>query len=436
MIINRRTSLLGIGAAGLWTTAAPGFAFAEVDTDRRFVFIFLRGGMDGLSAVPAYGDPSFATVRGVLADEAPGAGSPFEVHKLDAMFGLHRDLKSMKALYDGGELTVIHAACHNYRERSHFDAQDAFDRGSLDKAVKTGWLNRTLEALPTRYKTGREDVAMGLGPTLTLSLRGDVPVGSWSPPSAPRATPDTLQRLAKLYARDPKLAPALKKGLSAEALGSLMPGMGAPAAMASPKGGMTALTANGGREEGFGNAISFQQYAKAAAAFLSTPNGPRIVTIDYGNWDSHANQNQRTVRSGGNGNYGGQFAEMYLGLDRGIAALKAGMAKAVWDKTAVLMVTEFGRTVKINGTGGTDHGTGGAAFLLGGAVKGGRVLADWPGLKASDMLDGRDLKPTTDLRAVAKGVLRAHLGVPDAALDTAIFPGSASAKPIDGLIRA
>jgi uncharacterized protein (DUF1501 family) len=417
---NGNNGLEGKTGAQLWNTVAPAMSMADVETDQRFVFVFLRGGMDGLQAVPAYGDPSFRAVRGVLADEAPGSGSPFDILKLNETFGLHRDLKAMQGLYQQGELMVVHATCHDYRDRSHFDAQDAFDRGAVDKSIKSGWLNRTLQALPTKFRTGRTEVAMGLGPTLPLSLRGDEAVGSWSPPSAPKADPDTLQRLAALYAADSQLGPVLSRGLSAHQMSD---------------GSNSMPMGMDGMSEGFGNAVAFQEYAKAAATFLSKPNGPRIVTIDFGNWDSHANQNQQNIRGPNNGNHGGQFAEMYLGLDRGIAAMKANMPPEVWAKTVVLVVTEFGRTVRINGTAGTDHGTGGAAFVLGGAVKGGRVLADWPGLRDTDLLDGRDLKPTTDLRSVAMGVLREHLQVPEAAF-AAIFPNSETVKPLEGIVRS
>ncbi|MCP5432476.1 MAG: DUF1501 domain-containing protein [Alphaproteobacteria bacterium] len=415
MIITRRTGLKSLGAAALWTSLTPNFALANAQTDRRFLFIFLRGGMDGLSAVPAYGEPNFKALRGELADGNPGEGTRFDMLKLDGLFALNPDLKAMHGLFHSGELTVVHAACHGYRDRSHFDAQDAFDRGTIDKAVKTGWLNRTLVSLPTEWKTGRDNCAMGLGPTLPLSLRGDAQVGSWSPPSAPNASPDTLERLAALYKRDGKLGPVLEKGLSASAMGNAMGDMGMEG-------------------KGFGSAVAFIEYAHAAATFLNSKDGPRLVTIDYGNWDSHSDQNGRSVPGPNNGNYAGRFPEFYLGLDRGIAALKGGLEPEVWAKTAIVMVTEFGRTVRINGTRGTDHGTGGAAFLLGGAVKGGRVLADWPGLKDGDLLDGRDLKPTTDLRALAKGVLREHLAVADATLEV-VFPGSEAVKPLEGLIK-
>ncbi|XOV85080.1 MAG: DUF1501 domain-containing protein [bacterium] len=418
MKTTRRSTLKGLAGSLVWTGIAPGLSWATVDTDKRFLFIFLRGGMDGLSALPAYGDPLFQKTRGILADPNPGSGTAFDIRDLDGFFGLHRDLEAMQGLFRKGELLPIHAACHDYRDRSHFDAQDAFDRGSLDKAVKSGWLNRTLQVLPTELSTGRGDTAIGLGPTLTMSLRGEKSVGSWSPPMAPEADPDTIERLAALYATDKRLAPVLEKGLAAQAMSS---------SMGDNMMGM-------GDSQGFGNAIQFQEYIKAAATFLNADEGPRVVTIDYGNWDSHANQNQQTVRGPNNGSYGGQFAEMYLGLDRGIAALKAQMNTAAWAQTAVFMVTEFGRTVHVNGTNGTDHGTAGAAFLLGGAVKGGRVHADWPGLKTAQLRDERDLMPTTDLRAVAKGILLEHMGVSEAALEV-VFPRSSEIKPVTGLIR-
>ncbi|NWG44965.1 MAG: DUF1501 domain-containing protein [Alphaproteobacteria bacterium] len=417
MIITRRTSLKALGAGALWTTLGPGFAAASVETDRRFVFIFLRGGMDGLSAVPAYGDPQFGAARGPLADGPPGAGTDFDALKLDGLFALNPDLKFMHTLFTQGELTVFHATCHDYRDRSHFDAQDSFDRGSIDKTVKTGWLNRALVHLPARWSTDRENVALGLGPTLPLSLRGDAQVGSWSPPTAPQASADTMERLARLYRADERLGPLLASGLSTESMGNAMGGM-------DDMGG-----------KGFGTAVDFIQYAKAAATFLAAADGPRIVTIDYGNWDSHSGQNDRNIPGPENGNYAGRFPEMYLGLDRGLAALREGLGPDIWSRTAVMLVTEFGRTVKINGTQGTDHGTGGAAFLLGGAVQGGRIIADWPGLRDSDLLDGRDLRPTTDLRAGVKGVLVDHLGLDEALMATAIFPGSQDVAPLTGLIR-
>ena len=415
MIITRRTALTGLGAGALWTTLAPGFAMAQVETERRFVFVFLRGGMDGLSAVPAYGDPNFASQRGALADGAPGDGTGFDARRLDDVFALNPDLAAMHDLYTSGEMLIVHATCHEYQDRSHFDAQDAFDRGALDKSLKSGWLNRTLAHLPTVWSDGRDFAAMGLGPTLAFSLRGASPVGTWSPATSPQASSDTIERLTRLYETDAVLGPILETGLAAQSIG----------------GDMSSMSA-----QGFGPATDFIKYAKTAASFLKAPEGPRIVTIDYGNWDSHADQNARIVASERTGNYSGRFAEMYLGLDRGIAAMKADLGPDVWSKTTIMMVTEFGRTVKINGTRGTDHGTGGVAFLCGGTVNGGRVIADWPGLSDSALLEGRDLRPTTNLRALVKGVLYEHLGVGEEAVNSSILPESRGVEALQGLIRA
>ncbi|NWG46421.1 MAG: DUF1501 domain-containing protein [Alphaproteobacteria bacterium] len=409
MIITRRTALGALGASSLLTTVAPGFALASAETDRRFLFIFLRGGMDSLTAVPAYGEPGFKALRGSLADGDPGEGTSYDTLKLDGLFAMNPDLAFMHSLYTNGDLAILHASCHGYRDRSHFDAQDAFDRGTVDKAMKSGWLNRMIAHLPGGMKTGRETLVMGLGPTLPLSLRGSEAVSSWSPPTAPKVSGDTMERLARLYAKDEVLHPALEKGLSAQSMGEEM-GMGS--------------------EE----ANNFVLFAEAAARFLQPAGGARIATIDYGNWDSHADQNGRANVVTSAGTFHGRFAEMYLALDRGVKAFRDGMGDA-WKDTVVIALTEFGRTVRINGTRGTDHGTGGAGFVFGGAVKGGRVIADWPGLKESQLNDGRELKATIDNRALLKAVMREHLGVPERAFAD-ILPGSDGIAPLEGIVRS
>lgn len=411
-MVSRRSVVQGLGLGVGFATLAPGFAAAMADTDRRFVFVFLRGGVDGLSAVQAYGEPRFRELRQELADGRPSEGTPFDALKLDGLFALNPDLPRMHAMYQAGELAVIHATCHGYRDRSHFDAQDAFDRGTVDKAVRTGWLNRTLGVLP---RSGG-DLALAIGATPPLSLRGSVPVGSWAPSQDAGMDSDTLYRLASLYRPDRELGPSFDKGFEAEAVGR---------------------SASLGKADVIQNASgrAFIQQASAAGTFLRRPDGPRIVTLDYGNWDSHSGQNLRYAPGQqSSGGFLGRYAEYYIALDHGLQALKEGLGPD-WSKTVVMVVTEFGRTVRINGNKGTDHGTGGAAFLLGGGVKGGRVLADWPGLRDDQMLDGRDLRPTTDLRAVCKGLLRDHMGVGESALG-AIFPDSQSVKPFEGLLRA
>jgi uncharacterized protein (DUF1501 family) len=163
--------------------------------------------------------------------------------------------------------------------------------------------------------------------------------------------------------------------------------------------------------------------ASTAAKYLAQPNGPRVGAASFVGWDTHINE----------GAAGGQLAALLGALDEAIAAIEKTMADA-WSETVIAVVTEFGRTARINGTDGTDHGTATVAVLAGGALKGGRVIADWPGLRPADLHEGRDLQPTIDLRAVLKGVLRDHLRVDEVALATSIFPRSDDAKPMAGLL--
>jgi uncharacterized protein (DUF1501 family) len=172
-------------------------------------------------------------------------------------------------------------------------------------------------------------------------------------------------------------------------------------------------------------AARYAQIVSAAAGFLRQEQGPRVAVFDTIGWDTHANE----------GGAEGQLAGRLGALDKGLATLKQELGPA-WADTAVLLVTEFGRTAAVNGTRGTDHGTGAAAFLLGGAVAGGRVIADWPGLSARALYQGRDLAPTLDLRSVFKGILAEHLAVPPRTLEDSVFPESAAAKPLRGLVHA
>lgn len=416
MTLTRREAIGRICCTAALATLTPKLAFARADTDRRFVFVFLRGGMDGLSAVPPYGESRLFDLRGEIADAPPKTGGPHQMLKLDGLFALNPQLARLHALYEQGELLVVHAAASPYRERSHFDAQDVMENGAASKLVKTGWLNRAIGALPGAFSTGRQDVALGIGAALPLVLRGDQAVGSWSPASLPPVDEDTLARIGDLYARDENLGEIFAKARSA-------------AAMA---GGMDQDDMMGG--QGAGNALFFTQMTKVAAQFLKAEDGPRIATLDYGNWDSHAAQNERV--DGGAERFIGRFPELYRGLDRGIAILREELGEEVWSKTVVLAVTEFGRTVRVNGTLGTDHGTAGAMFLVGGAVAGGRVVTDWPGLARKDLYENRDLRPTLDTRRVFKGVLREHLSVAEADLEERIFTDSRKQTPLEGLVRA
>ncbi|HEY3798209.1 MAG TPA: DUF1501 domain-containing protein [Caulobacteraceae bacterium] len=398
MTLDRRQWLAGAGAvAGL--AMAPRIAFAAAETDRRLVVIMLRGAMDGLSAVPASGDPDYETARTGLAIPKPGAvGGGLA---LDTTFALNPALTHLAERYAAKEAIVFHAIASPYRDRSHFDGQNLLENGSTRPyGLADGWLNRALGDLPGPLKTGRSELGIALAPAMPLMLRGDAPVTSWSPSILPGPSADLVRRVSALYAAtDPKLDSALEAAAQANAAADDMSGAGA-----------------GGD--------AFVTLMTAAAKFLSQPNGPCVAMVDSTGWDTHA---------GETGPYN-VLTRNLIGLDAGIEALRTGLGPR-WSQTAVLVMTEFGRTVAMNGTAGSDHGTASAAFLIGGAVAGGRVMADWPGLKPAYLYAGRDLTPTADLRQVAKAALRDHLGVEPAYIDRVVFPESASAKPFDGLFR-
>lgn len=415
--LSRRAFLESSLFAGASTLMASRLAFASAPTDARFVFVLLRGAMDGLSAVPPVGDPDYAGLRGQIALARSGEGAALP---LDGPFALHPALTFLHRSYAAKELAVLHAVASPYRERSHFDAQNVLESGELRPQGSTsGWMNRALTALPARKS---REAGVALGANVPLAMRGPAEVASWSPTKIAALDESTLARVTDLYARDPLLSRRLADALESDAIASE-----AQAAAAAEEGDAPMTNGNvverDAKEKRNYNA-RYVETARAAAGFLKRDDGPRVAMFDTTGWDTHANE----------GGAQGQLALRLRGLDAALAALKESLGP-VWRSTVVLVATEFGRTAAINGTRGTDHGTGAAAFLLGGAVAGGRVLADWPGLSRAKLLDSRDLKPTRDLRTVMKGVLRDHLGVPAAALDGSVFPGSATARPMDGLIR-
>jgi uncharacterized protein (DUF1501 family) len=388
---TRREMLQWMGGAAA-LAGLPGLALAAPSTnERRLVLVFLRGGMDGLAAVPAYADPNHAARRGSLAVGAPG--TPGGALDLDGRFGLNPNLPELHKLYASRELAVVHAIASPYRERSHFDAQNLIENGTARPFGRdTGWLNAALGARP---KTG----GLALGQSIPLVLRGPAHVGSWSPSRLPGPDADLLDRLAALYKDDPLLERSFKAARESQSMLARQsePGMG---------GGPQPVLA----------------LATAAGEALARRDGPRVASIDFGGWDTHIGQL---------GEYGALTRNLRL-LDRSVAALKTSLG-AEWQHTAVLMVTEFGRTVAPNGSGGTDHGTAGAAFVAGGAVRGGRVVTDWPGLGERDLHEGRDLRPTLDLRALFKAALIAQMAIDEARLATEVFPGSAGVRPLEGL---
>jgi uncharacterized protein (DUF1501 family) len=398
---TRRSILKTMSAAGaLAVWDAPfGFAFASVPTDRRFVVVILRGALDGLAAVPPHGDKDYASVRGTLAIENP--------LDLDGFFGLNPALTNMKAMYDAKEAAIFHNICSPYRDRSHFDGQNVLETGASGPHVlQDGWLNRAL--VPIGLADGRHALAVAQTPPLLLS--GPARATSWMPATLPAPDEAFLERVRLLYAQDPVLLASLNSALDLQrqARGA----MDDPAA----KPGM------GGAGNGYGN---LSPLFEGAGKLLAADGGPRVAVLDAGGWDTHFNQ----------GAADGQLARRLQSLDAALDALKTALGPA-WSKTAIVMATEFGRTVHANGSGGTDHGTGGAAFVLGGAVNGGKVHAEWTGLGAAALQDGRDQPPRTDLRALFKGLLADHMGVSTAALESTVFPNSAVASRLSGVIRA
>ncbi len=413
--IRRREflSLTALAAGSAFVTARVAFA-NTTGRRQRLVVVIMRGALDGLAAVPPYADPDYAGLRREVALRAPGA--PGGALPLNGFFGLHPSLSFMQQCYAARELVVLHAVASPYRDRSHFDGQDVLESGSLRAhASQTGWLNRALTQLPDR---GAGELGVALGQNVPLVMRGPAGVTSWSPSKMPALDEDTLARITDLYAKDPLLSVRLADAMQADAIAAEDGASAQPVMMTTAAAG----SATAPRAQAY--SARYAEVTHAAAGFLKQEDGPKVAVFDTTGWDTHANE----------GGAEGQLAGRLAALDTGLATLKHELGPS-WADTAVLLVTEFGRTAAVNGTRGTDHGTAAAAFLLGGAVAGGRVVADWPGLSSRALYQGRDLAPTLDLRCVFKGILAEHLGVPARALDESVFPDSSAAKPLRGLIR-
>jgi uncharacterized protein (DUF1501 family) len=405
---SRRELLLASGTLFAWAYL-PKLALAE-GRDPRLLAIVLRGALDGLAAVAPVGDPNWARLRG---DKALTLSGQTPALPLDGMFALNPAMPNLHRLYKAGAATIVHAAATPYRERSHFDGQDVLESGlARPGAVSTGWLNRALATLaPAERANPRARNAFAVGPIAPLVVRGSAPVLSWTPPRLPPAGDDTVMRLLDLYRHtDPALAQVLEERMGLAAIAGAG-GTQPAAANAPPRGPAAQVRAY------------FEQSAGAAARFLARPDGPRIGALAFDGWDTHAND----------GVFDGRLAALLGALDGAIAAIETNIGDA-WRETVVAIITEFGRTARINGTEGTDHGTGTVAILAGGALKGGRIVADWPGLRDADLHERRDLKPTTDLRAVLKGLLHDHVRVDEAALALRVFPDSMAVRPMAGLL--
>jgi uncharacterized protein (DUF1501 family) len=397
LVSSRRTFLLGGASFAAWA-CLPKFARAADGRDPRLIVVILRGALDGLATVAPVGDPDYADLHGSIALTSDG---PHAAAMLDSFFALHPSMPEFARMYRDKQAAVIHAVATPYRDRSHFDGQDVLESGFGGPGrVRSGWLNRALERLPKGEHVGS---GLAIGATTPLVLRGAAPTVGWAPVTLPPAADDTAARLLNLYRhRDPALASALGQGLQLE---------------------KTALGDDMKARAGGNNVAAMRLVARGASKVMAADDGPRIAALAFDGWDTHANE----------GGPVGRLAQLLSGLDAALGEFQSGLGER-WRDTVVVVATEFGRTARINGTEGTDHGTGTVALLAGGAVKGGRVIADWPGLRAANLYEGRDLAPTTDLRAALKGILRDHLGISEPALAKNVFPDSAQVKPMQGLV--
>ena len=393
--MNTRREFLGLAAGAFAVAGLPGALFAAMPGDRRLVVVLLRGAMDGLAAVPPVGDARYAERRGKMALD------PASCLLLDHGFALNPGLKVLLPYYQKGELLVVPATGNGYRSRSHFDAQDLMECGLVSKARETdGWLNRALALV----QKGDRRLGLAVGGAVPLLLRGVVPVATWEPEGNRADDSDFLSAIVQIYAADKLFGPAIQQGLKTQSFSNQVLGTDQP-------------KANGG----FGPK-AFAPLAAAAGKLIAASDGPRVAALDMYGWDTHVAQ----------GTESGRLYENLSGLADGLDAMAQSLGPA-WKDTVVVAVTEFGRTVAVNGTGGTDHGTASAMVVMGGAVKGGRVYGDWPGLDKLE--DDRDLRVATDSRSIIKGVLRDHLGIDSGALGAKVFPDAPGLAAAPGLIR-
>lgn len=397
-MLTRRHILQGIGAAAFaGGLTLSRLAFGAAPTENRLAFVVLRGGLDGLDAMPPYGDRHYYQHRPKIAVPAPGKeGGALD---LNGHFGLHPSLAPLMDLYRDGELLMIPAATTGYRERSHFDGQNVLENGTgKPSGVSDGWLNRALAKL----NDGDHRMGLSVGHAIPLLMRGEASVRTWAPSRLPKADDDFMQRLAYIYKEDNLFSAALRQGRqSQDGAAGVMDGM-------TPQ--------RGGGRRGQNKLL-----AEAAGRLLAEPNGPRVAVIEMGGWDTHAGQANR-------------LRNLLANLAESLISFKEATGET-WSKTSVIVVSEFGRTVAQNGTGGTDHGTGGIAMVLGGAVKGGKVGGDWPGLSDRALLDNRDVRPTTDYRSIFKAALIEQAGLGQGFIEDIVFPGSRNIQPLGGLFR-
>jgi uncharacterized protein (DUF1501 family) len=378
MTMDRRSFMKQMCLGGIATFALPGVTFAQVRHGGRFVFVLLRGGFDGLAAVVPYGDDAYAQIRSGFAFEEA------ELFALNDTFGLAPGLAPLRELWQANELVAVHAMAIPYRTRSHFDGQAILETG-IDRPVGSsdGWMNRLLQVMSGQ----RSGIAIAAG--MPRLLTGSYEVQTWSPTQLGAVDDAYLQRLGALYRNDKALYGRFEAAIQQqETVGE------EPMARGSARrNGVTPIM-------------------RAAAKILRQDTGPNIAAMEFSGWDTHANQ----------GLAGGALDRLLAQLAEGLIAFRADMGPA-WSTTTVVVMTEFGRTARPNGTRGTDHGTAGAGFVMGPKIAKSAVYADWPGLDDRSLFEGRDLKPTLDVRSVLKAAIAGTFDLSKAQLDR-VFPNS------------
>ncbi len=432
--LNRRSALFAAAGLGISVTflGRAVYAASEGDIAKRKLVVFIcRGAMDGLSVSPPIGDANYQSLRTEIA--IAGFGQPNGALQLDSTFGLHPRLETVHALALKGEARIAPAIATPDRARSHFEAQDVLESGQPATQATSGWLNRAMESL----SASRTVHAMSVGPQEPLILRGRMEAASWSPGGIKERDPRLAQILTDLYAGDALLAPALASGLQTEAMAAIatapdtnamaaQPAAMQPAAMQQPAGAAQSspqqLQAYAAQQQQQA-ANQARKLGDTLAKFMLEPNGPQIAAVSLDGFDTHANQ----------GAADGQLATRLRGLDAAIDGLSSGLGPE-WKNTVVVVATEFGRTARMNGTKGTDHGTASTALVLGGALKKGGIIGDWPTLQQARLFENRDTAPTLDMRGLFKGVLADQLGVDRRALDTTVFPDSTGVPPVVAIV--
>ncbi len=402
--MDRRKFLIGGIALGCSAAASPfvtPVAMAAAPWDARLVVIILRGAMDGIDVIQPYGDPDLVGLRPTLITG--------KAADLDGFYALHPSFEPLRPLWNAGEFGAVHAVSTPYRDkRSHFDGQDILEAGLPDLSgggLRDGWLNRMLQVVP-----GLEaEVAFAIGREQMLVLSGDAPASRWSPDARLRISPNARALLNVVHHDDPLFRDASEDAIAIAEQISIEADLAEETEAMMAESPMMETVSRGGEHV---------KIAEFAASRLRADT--RIASFSINGWDTHARQNNG-MKNGGRA------------LTDTILTLKAGLGSA-WDKTAVLCLTEFGRTARENGSAGTDHGTGGAMLFAGGALRGGQVIGDWPGLGDGDLYAGRDLLPTRDVRAHVAWVMRGLIGLDQAVLEQAIFPGL-ELGPNPGLVR-